>query len=180
MLTKKTKERQKFIFEMYHNQVFRTAYYICKDRHMAQDAMQETFIKAFKQNKTLQGIEKVGAWLNTICTRTTIDMTRLKQWNEVPIESSVLNRIEDSVTSVEEAVDQRLLKDQVSFHLRRLKPEFKEILVLKYIHGLRDDEIAEKLDIKVGTIKSRIHRAKKELEKRWNTVENEGDYSEIK
>lgn len=161
-------DHQKLIFEQYYHRVYKTAYYIVKDEFLAQDLTHDTFIKAFQNMDDLQDDSKVGAWLGTIATRTAIDyIRRQKNRNDIPTENVYID-IELSKNqngpSVEEAVERNLLKETIMKNIYELKPDYKEVIILKYVYELRDDEIAKQLGISVGAVKSRLHRARKRLQ----------------
>lgn len=168
--TKKTElSEQEFrlIYDLFYNRVYRDAYYVIKDRYLAQDIVQDTFVKAYKHINSLESREKMGAWLSTIATRTAIDLIRKQNtWNGIPTEDLTLNHAQSKrevAASVETIVETELIQEAIISKITELKPEYREVMVLKYIHELKDREISEWTDLKEGTIKSRIHRAKREL-----------------
>lgn len=163
----KNKEKYRTIFNLFYDRVYRTAYYFTKDRHLAQDVLQETFVKAFRNLDHVEDEEKIGAWLTTIASRTAIDEIRKqKRWNGIPTENIIMENqyfMEEVAPSLESQVEEREIKEQIRFHIQRLSEHDQLILFLKYINECKDEEIAELLDIKVGTVKSRLHRAKNKL-----------------
>lgn len=164
---KKDDDAKRILFEMFHEQVRRKAYYITKDHYLAQDILQETFIKAFNNMGQLKDGGNVGAWLTTIATRTAIDFIRKQErWNDIPIENVFIEKETISQLlscTVEAEVEQKWLKENLRCIIDELPPNFRAVIILKYIHELKDQEIAEILDENVGTVKSRIHRAKDKL-----------------
>jgi RNA polymerase sigma factor (sigma-70 family) len=166
------REAQKIIYDMFYKRVYRTAYYITGDNELAEDVVHETFIKAFKNLGKVTDVDTVGAWLSKIATRTAIDYLRkLNKHEVISIEDSYLEI--PSHQSVEEEVERLLLKEVLWNEVSFLCPTTRSILLLKYVHDFQDDEIAETLNIKSGTIKSRLHRAKLKLKNRL-TLEKEG------
>lgn len=166
----RNEERQKTIFDMHYRRVFNTAYFVCRDTHLAQDVMQETFLKAFRQEDALDDVEHIGAWLTTIATRTAIDMMRTKRWWEIPTETEYIEGVDHAEPG--SVLEQKYIRASVRDEIDRLKPTYKEVILLKYIHGMNEQEIAELLGVKIGTVKSRLHRAKKVFKK--NCELNEG------
>lgn len=153
------------IYDVIYHKIYRTAYFITKDPYLAQDAAQETLIKGFMQLETLQDKERIVEWFITIATRTSIDVIRKQRnWNGIPVENYYFDQTPDkSSTTIEETVEKRMLKEEIMKQIFSLQKEQKEILILKYMHGFKDKEISERLLIKEGTVKSKIHRAKKAL-----------------
>ncbi|MCR2823745.1 RNA polymerase sigma factor [Lederbergia panacisoli] len=173
-LLKKDRESERVIFEMFYQRVYYTAYYIVQDRELAQDIVQETFLKAFQNMHTVKDGEKLGAWLAAIASRTAIDYLRkIKKWNEVVSEDHVideqLSRNEDFHSTVETIVEKKFLKNILLREIDELKPEHKQVLILAYLHDMKYDEIAKALDIKVTLVKTRIHRAKLKLREALET-----------
>lgn len=145
---------------MFYDRVYRTAYLMTNDHYLSQDVVQETFEKAFKQLHKLKDPEKTGAWLATIATTTAIDMIRKKnKGNEFVTEDVFISR-EQSNDYIEEEIERVFLIKIIRSHLAQLKEEYKQVIILKYIYELKDEEIANELGMKVGTVKSRIRRAK--------------------
>lgn len=154
------------IFEKYYYKVYSTAYYITKDEFIAQDVTQETFIKAFNQFHTLKDLNKVGPWLGSITTRTAIDFLRkIKKWNDFTINDVYIDRNPSNplISPVEKILEDQYLRKLIQEQASKLKPDYRELLILKYDYGLKDEEIAEKLHQSLGTVKSKIHRAKQKL-----------------
>lgn len=158
-------EAFRVIFEMFYDRVYQTAYYITKDRYLAQDVLQDTFLKAFRNMKDVQDGTKTGAWLSVIATHTAIDLLRKRnRWNGIPTDDVILlnmiNPSHEAVHSTELELEKSFHKEQVNRQIMKLKPDYRQVILLKYHHGLKDAEIANMLGMSVGTIKSRIHRAK--------------------
>lgn len=167
-LRKPDKEAKRIIFEMFCEKIYQTAYYITNDPYLAQDVLQETFIKAFRSLDSLKNGEHFEAWIRTIAKRTAIDVMRKQnRWNGIPTEDVFLEKVEISQngSTVEQEVEQNEMMEIIQHHMEKLKPDYYEVLFLKYKKELKDHEIAEKLHVSVGTIKSRLHRAKKLLKK---------------
>jgi RNA polymerase sigma factor (sigma-70 family) len=159
-------EFHRMIYEMFQKRVYQTAYYITKDVHLAQDITQETFIKALRNIHRLTDKEKVGAWLFTIATRTAIDVLRKQNKYSISFDEAIIEGEayhSQAASTVEFEVERLLEKEELWSHIEKLSPDYRAVIVLKYIHDFKDEEIAETLDCSVGTIKSRLHRAKKKL-----------------
>lgn len=155
----------KTIYKLFYRRVFHEAYFITRDIHLAQDVLQETFIKAFIQLDSLQDQEKMGRWLSTIATRTAIDYIRKenRDRSEEYDETLMKNIQVEIVLTVEDVVEYNLIVEEIINKIMELKEEYREILILKFIHELKQNEIAELTNLNVGTVKSRLHRAVKAL-----------------
>jgi RNA polymerase sigma-70 factor, ECF subfamily len=144
------------LYERYFDQVYKTTFYIVRDLELAKDATQETFIKVFKNEKQLQDPTKVESWIITIATRTAIDFYNKRRKLE-----QVVDLNEENFSSEKEMKNEDVL--DLDQYLNDINPEQKQILVLKYIENLSEKEIASRLKIKVGTVKSRLSRARKKI-----------------
>lgn len=156
---------QELIYEMFYSRVYKTAYFITKDTYLAQDVMQETFIKAFKNYHNLKDKEKIGSWLNSIATRQSIDLLRKEKIrNHLNLEDVSYNKlINDSESLVESEIEGKIFKNEIQASIEQLQFEYRAVLVLKYMYELKEQEIANILNLELGTVKSRIHRAKGKL-----------------
>lgn len=113
--------------------------------------------------------QKKKAWVTTIASRTAIDFIRKqKRRNEFDIENvnDIVVNLNEIAFTVEEEVERCILCKVIREELDRLSPDHRIVLYLKYIHDLKDQEIASILEIKVATVKTRIHRAKNQLKRK--------------
>ncbi|MFD2628007.1 RNA polymerase sigma factor [Oceanobacillus kapialis] len=153
------------IYNMFYNRIYRRAFYIIQDNFLAQDATQDTFLTGFVNLESVKNKDRMGEWLTTIVTRKAIDIIRKQRaWNGVPTKNEYLEIATDTtIMTIENIVENKLLSEELMNQLSGLRDNHREILILKYIHGLKDKEISKQLRIKEGTVKSKIFRAKKAL-----------------
>lgn len=157
------KRAERLLFDTFYLLVYRIAYSITKEENAAEDIVQETFIKIFSKLDHLKEPEKIEPWVKTIARRTAYDKLRKqKKWNETPWED-VYNQ---EGFEVETLYEEKEIQGIVADVIENLEPMPREILRLKLLEGLTDEEIAFELSIKVGTVKSRIHRAKEKLKEK--------------
>ena len=136
----------------------------------AADMTQETFIKAYNSLSNFRGDSKFSVWLYRIATNVCLDFLRSK--NRKPTvslsveddegEESQMD-IADESQSPETLLERGLTRDAVRRGLKALNEEYRQILLLREIQGLSYEEIAQALNLEVGTVKSRIFRARKKL-----------------
>lgn len=175
-------QAERIIFEQYYNRIYYAAYYVIKDQELAEDIAQETFIKAFKNLHTVHDVEKLGAWLSMIATRTAIDhLRRLKKWNDFTTSDVYIDTESDAiqpdyVSTVETGLEEAYVKKLLLEEMDKLKPDHKEVLILYYHHDQTYEEIAELLNIKMATVKTRMFRAKKKLKE---SIEQQPDMMEV-
>ncbi|WP_258881683.1 RNA polymerase sigma factor [Paenibacillus sp. sptzw28] len=161
-------QSERILFEMFYHRIYSTAYFITQDRDLAQDIVQETFIKAFKHMHTLEDGKKIGAWLSSIASRLALDYLRkIKRWNDVATEDLIIdeeiNKKQNQTSSIETIMEERFLKTVLRQEINALGPDYRQVIILKYEYDMKDEEIAKALEISVGTVKSRLHRAKQKL-----------------
>ena len=154
------------------NKVFSLALRLVNDREEAADLAQEAFVKAWQGLASFQGESSFATWVYRLTTNVCIDHLRKKKRRE-GVEAVV--SLDDTDSGWAEPVDresdpQRLLErsergEALARGLDRLPDWQRQVLVLRELSGLSYQEIGEKLDIDMGTVKSRIARARLNLRK---------------
>lgn len=142
------------LFELFAPKVLGAAYHVVRDRALAEDVMQDTFITALDRLDQLKDSNKVGAWLTRIAIN--------KAYTELRRNKKVVPISEFAATE-SDAAEILLLKEERE-HLHRafdrLQPDYQSVLYLKYGREMRVKEIAQVLKIPEGTVKSRLRRAR--------------------
>ncbi len=148
---------------------------LCKDPQRAADLVQDTMLKAFRKFDTYQQGTNCRAWLYQICKHCFINDCRRKKLQPVAVdfddESSSADWPSDEARTLrvvtaaleEDAPDRAVLGDEVAVALDGLQPDYQTALLLSAIEGYSYDEIAEFTNAPLGTVRSRIHRARKQL-----------------
>ena len=153
---------------LYQDMVYHQAYRMLGECQAADDAAQETFISAYRNLSTYRG-GSFRAWLSRIVTNLSYDeLRRRKAKPTIPFEihDSYGEEIEspDWATDREETPEERLLQseleDTIQFCLNRLPDEHRSVLVMVDMLGLEYGEAAEALGRPIGTVKSRLARAR--------------------
>jgi RNA polymerase sigma-70 factor, ECF subfamily len=135
------------------DRLYSTARMILRDTELAEDATQDTLVRAWRDLSTLRDVERFDAWLHRILVRSCMDIGRhRRRWRA---EITVLAN-EPSVTDRTSELEDR---DQIERGLRRLTDAQRTILALNFYLGLSPVETADALEIPVGTAKSRLHYA---------------------
>ena len=152
------------LYDNYSNSLFGVAYKITNDEALAQDALQESFIKIWKNSSKYDPKKaKLFTWLYRITRNTAID--KLRSYNnrnskEIQIEhSNVYNVPTPSLN--QDVID---LKE----HVAKLDQKYKTVLNALFFEGMTQQEASDELDIPLGTIKSRLKIALRELRKVYN------------
>ena len=154
----------------YEKNVYAIAQRMTGNPEDAADMTQETFIKAYNSLSAFRGDSKFSVWLYRIATNVCLDFLRSrsrKQTVSLSVEDDEGEEtqldIADESQSPEALLERGLTRDAVRRGLEQLSPEYRQILLLREIQGLSYEEIADTLDLEVGTVKSRIFRARKRL-----------------
>jgi len=127
---------------------------ILRDPDLARDAVQDGFIRAWRNLPALRDPDRFDAWLRQLVVHSCIDITRRRRRRLVEVElTSIHGPSTRDITSV--IAD----REVVDLALRRLDPEWRAIVVLHYFLGLPLPDVAATLGIPLGTAKSRLHRS---------------------
>lgn len=157
------------IVRRYERPVFSLILRKVRDPGVAEDLAQETFIKAYRALSTFDCSRRLASWLFKIANNTAIDHLRRKRvpteaLDRGPDEASWIDRLEDED---ELAADRRVEGKQLGSALHRaleeLRSDYREVLVLRFIEGLSYQDVADVTDQPLGTVKTKIHRARREL-----------------
>lgn len=148
-----------------YKRLFHIAYRITRDAPLAEDVVQETFIKAMNKAGTIIDESKMGAWLSVITTRTAIDIVRReRKKTAIPLEQLNLEILgKNVVQNLEEEIETSFLKEQINDAIMCLASKYQDVMLLKFMHDLQEEEIAKVLALNPFTVKTRIHRARKQL-----------------
>ncbi|GAA1394583.1 RNA polymerase sigma factor SigE [Luteococcus peritonei] len=144
------------------DQVYRLALRLTGNRHDAEDLTQDVFIRVFRSIHSFTP-GTIDGWLHRITTNLFLDGARRKQRIRMDPMAEQSERVVGEVGSPDEIVDDASLDADVHAALAALAPEYRVCVVLCDIEGLSYDEIADVLDVKIGTVRSRIHRGRSQL-----------------
>jgi len=142
--------------------VFRLAYRLTGNRHDAEDLTQDVFLRVFRSLGDYQPGTFEG-WLHRITTNLFLDGVRRKQRIRFDALPEDTDRLAGRNPSPDTEIDERLFDPDIQRALDALPPEFRAAVVLCDIEGLSYEEIAATLGVKLGTIRSRIHRGRAQL-----------------
>ena len=139
------------------DRLYGAAVLILHDRTMAEDAVQETLIRTWRDLPRLRDPERLQAWLHRVLLHACLDMAR----RERPVASiaEIPSSIDDGFSLEADVAD----RDQVRRGLRRLPPGQRGVLVLRYFLDLSVPQIADALRVPLGTAKSRLHHAQRAM-----------------
>jgi len=142
--------------------VYRLAYRLSGNQQDAEDLTQETFVRVFRSLADFSPGTFEG-WLHRITTNLFLDMVRRRQRIRFDALPEDTERLPGSAPSPEQVYADTHLDPQIQAALDALSPEFRVAVVLCDIEGLTYEEISATLGIKLGTVRSRIHRGRVQL-----------------
>lgn len=146
----------------YSAQVYRLAYRLTGNRYDAEDLTQDVFVRVFKSIHTFKP-GTLDGWLHRITTNLFLDQARRKQRIRMDALSTAPEHVWGEATGPDQIHDDATLDPDVAEALAALNPEQRVAVVLCDIEGLSYEEIATVLDVKIGTVRSRIARGRAQL-----------------
>jgi len=151
----------------YQDRLFNTVYRLLGHAEDARDVVQEAFVNAYQSLDTFKGDSQFFTWLYRIAMNTAISLKR-KQKGTLSIDAANgephVEPPDASETSRPgHALERREQEHRIQKALKQLSPEHRAVLVLKDMEGQKYETIAEILQVPIGTIRSRLHRARIEL-----------------
>jgi RNA polymerase sigma factor (sigma-70 family) len=143
--------------------VFRLAYRLTGNVHDAEDLTQDVFVRVFRSLSSYTPGTFEG-WLHRITTNLFLDGVRRKQRIRFDaLADDAADRVSGREPPPDRVVDDQMLDGDIQAALDELTPDFRAAVVLCDIEGLSYEEIAATLDVKLGTVRSRIHRGRAQL-----------------
>jgi RNA polymerase sigma-70 factor (ECF subfamily) len=152
------------IVDRHERRVFAIAIRICRHHEDARDVTQDVFVAALRALKSFRGDAQLSTWLHRVAVNASLDLVRRRGRRE----GSGLEEIEDAPTAEpgpETAAIDSVRAREVHRALGRIAADQRAVIVLHDLQGLDYAEVAATLEIPVGTVKSRLHRARLALAK---------------
>ncbi len=159
------------LYQRYKDQVYSLAFRILGNRADALDAAQEAFVLVYQKIGSFQFESKFSSWLYRLVTNTSIDQLRRKRTRQrrrhVSLERDIPSEqhqetyalVDESLPEAGSTLEGQELANQIQASILRLSPKLRVITVLRYQQSLSYEELAETLELSLGTVKSRLARA---------------------
>lgn len=148
------------LIDLYGDDVFRLCLSYLGDRQLAEDAFQETFLKAWKAREHFRGESSEKTWLASIAVNTCRDMLR-SGWFRMRRKSAPIDELLDLAAEAPAAAEDSPVRAAVL----ALPGKYREVIVLYYDQNMKLKEIAQLLRLSVNTVSTRLNRARKLLQK---------------
>jgi RNA polymerase sigma-70 factor (ECF subfamily) len=154
--------------------VFTLIYRMVRDRELAEDLSQETFVKVLNGLHTYRPEYKFSSWIFKVANNASIDHLRRKEVDTLSIEGrpdastpeqaeATQIQLADRAESALAEIEARELGSAIERAIQKLRPEYRSCILLRHIEDKSYEEIAQILDMPLGTVKTYIHRARAEL-----------------
>jgi len=164
------------LVDRYSRAVFNLIARMVRDAGVAEELAQDAFVKAFGALKSFDPCYKFSNWILRIAHNTAIDHLRRLRLPTVSVDVDTPGRDlrdllvdEREPTPFDHAKGADLARD-LEWALGQLRPEYRRLIVLRYQQDQAYEEIAEALDLPLGTVKSHLHRARQELARLMTTA----------
>jgi RNA polymerase sigma-70 factor (ECF subfamily) len=169
-----SEEAYRELIRRYERPVFSLIFRMVRNRELAEDLSQETFVKVLNAVQSYRPEFKFSSWVFKIANNAAIDHLRKRELDTLSLEGSphadTPELIEATALQITERgenqlqeVENRELGGTIERAIERLRPEYRSCILLRHVDGRTYEEIAEILNLPLGTVKTYIHRARNEL-----------------
>jgi len=165
-----SQEAYRELVKRFERPVYSLVLRMVQDPAAAEDLAQEVFVKAFRRLDSYDPQWKLSSWLFKIAHNTTIDHLRRGAPETVPLEAEEDDKgglgavLADAAAENPQAMaERRDLARSLERAIGRLRPEYRQAVLMFYAHGASYQDICEVTGLPLGTVKTNLHRARKEL-----------------
>lgn len=162
------------LLRRYERPVFSLIFRMVRDRALAEDLSQETFVKVLNALASYRPEYKFSSWIFKIANNAAIDQLRRRELDTLSLDGSPDARTADEVEATAlqasdrsesplEELESRETGTAIERAIARLRPEYRTCILLRHVEGRSYEEIADVMDLPLGTVKTYIHRARLEL-----------------
>src|SRR5262245_21572025 len=162
------------LIRRYERPIFSLIYRMVRDRELAEDLTQETFVKALNAIDSYRPEFKFSSWIFKIANNAAIDHLRRRELDTLSLEGArdattpdraeaTALQIKDKGESPLEEMESRELGSAIELAIGKLRPEYRSCILLRHVEDRSYEEIADIMNLPLGTVKTYIHRARTEL-----------------
>lgn len=165
-IAQKDAEALEQVYDRYERAVYSFAFRIVNDAMAAEEVVQELFLRVWNNAERYDRSQgKLSTWMFTIARNIAVDMLRRKSSRAVtdPAGDDALEVLADTSTNVEQEVAQNWERQRIREAMLELREEQQQVIESIYFHGLTQHEVSEKFSIPLGTVKSRVRLAIRQL-----------------
>jgi RNA polymerase sigma-70 factor (ECF subfamily) len=159
------------IVDRYQGQLINFVGRLLNDRNAAEDIVQETFLRVYRNKHRYKEIARFSTWIYTIAgnlARTELRRRKIRNFFSISQrgEGEKDYEIPDSDIDVEKSVEGSLVKEMILREVMKLPVYFREVIILRDLQDLSYEEISQILNVPLGTVKSRVNRGRSQIQKR--------------
>lgn len=163
------------LIEPYYEKLYLKVRFIIKDPEESYDVLQEALISAFNSLNKFKGNSSIYTWLYRIVVNKSLDYLKQKRKkdkiyfsydNPYTEKDEIINNFNRNINNIQQNYEQNELFNHLINIINSMQEKYKEILIMRYFDDLSYEEIAEIKQIKIGTVKSRLNKAKEILKKK--------------
>jgi RNA polymerase sigma-70 factor, ECF subfamily len=162
------------LVDLYKDKIYHLAYRMLNNKHEAEDAVQETFLRVYTNLHRYDENQKFSTWIFRIGTNHCIDRLRKRKHTAYSLDAEMPenegNDFYSMLPSSEETPENQIIisetQQQIHKAIESLPEKYKSVVILKYLHDMSLQEISEVLDMPVTTVKTRVHRGREFLRKK--------------
>jgi RNA polymerase sigma-70 factor (ECF subfamily) len=165
-------EQQLEVYKDFYVLVYPMVYFIVKDHGVTEDIMQEAFLRSINKSDQLLDWDKMEGWLKTLTRNVTLNFLRKIKRNREELETEeVFDEREVGVTSnilvpLEQEVEMKIMEESIVQYLAVLKPEYRQIFEMRWLHHMSYKDMAIILNVSEGIIKQRLFRAREAIKQK--------------
>jgi len=164
-------ESYSILVDRYKNRLINFVYRFVKDFDVAEDIVQETFLRVYRKRHNYKAIANFSTWIFTIAGNLAkSELRRRKRWKFFSLDASNDDEkkfeLPDNGIKPDRAASVSILDENIQNAIDKLQDKYKESLILRDIEGMSYKQIADITRVPVGTVKSRVNRARKKLQKK--------------
>jgi RNA polymerase sigma-70 factor (ECF subfamily) len=162
-----------YLVEAYQRSVYNLCYRMLGNARDAEDAAQESFLRAFKAIHRYDPSRKFSTWLLTIASNYCIDRHRRRKLPTFSYDSLPVPDIPAKTIGMEKRAIHIEDQETVTSLLDVLKSKDRSVVIMRYWYDYSYEEIAQSLSLSISAVKSRLHRARRELASEWLMLQKE-------
>jgi RNA polymerase sigma-70 factor, ECF subfamily len=162
------------LIRRYERPIFALLFRMVRDRELAEDLAQETFVKALNAIDSYRPEFKFSSWIFKIANNAAIDHLRRRELDTLSLDGSPHAETPEAMQATAlqigarqesplDTVEAKELGGAIEAAIGSLRPEYRSCILLRHVEGRAYEEIAEILNLPLGTVKTYIHRARNEL-----------------
>mgnify|MGYP001480898705 FL=1 len=153
----------------YKDKLINFVFYFLKDEEHSEDIVQETFIRLYEKKHYYKEIAKFSTWIYTIARNLANTELRKKSRTKIMYLSQMSNHKKDydlksSDPELNKNIENEFLMKEIHFAIDKLPENYKSVIILRDIQGLDYEQISKIIGVPLGTVKSRINRARLQLQ----------------